>query len=270
MLSGNIFEKLKSYLLLALAYTKLNWKAQLEYRGAFISQVAAMFFNDCIWLAFWTFFFTRFRVAEGWSSADVVTLWAVSAAGFGIAHAICGNLLYLASTIARGELDSWLLYPRALLPHLALGRMSATSVGDAIFGYAVYLAFARPDVPHFLLFVLLTLSVAVLFVGFSILSATLSFWIGNSETVTEQWRFALVTFSTYPADLFKGGVKVLLYTLIPAAFVTYFPLKALKDLSLLDAGLSFAGSAAVLVVGSLVFYCGLNRYESGNTMTMKG
>ena len=67
---GQRIRKTSNYLGLAVAYTRLNFNAQLEYRGAFISQVAAMFLNDGVWVAFWSLFFTRFQVlrdeTSGW------------------------------------------------------------------------------------------------------------------------------------------------------------------------------------------------------------
>src|SRR5690606_28985702 len=166
--------------------------------GAFFTQAVAMFLNNGAWLAFWTLFFSTFPVVRGWTAMDVVTLWAIASAGFGLAHAFCGNVHVLATTISRGRLDAWLLYPRALLPHMVLGKMSATAVGDAMFGYFVYLAFVRPDLQHFLLFVFLTWSVAILFLGFSIAAGSLAFFLGNAETLYEQLFFSMVTFSTYP------------------------------------------------------------------------
>src|SRR5687767_8541626 len=71
------------YMLLVCAYTRANLKAQLEYRGAFFSQAGAMFINDGAWLLFWAFFFTRFPVLQGWGLTDVLSLWAMVAAGFG-------------------------------------------------------------------------------------------------------------------------------------------------------------------------------------------
>lgn len=265
-----MLEGLRSYISLAAAYTRLNLNAQLEYRGAFLSQVVAMFVNDAVWVTFWGLFFTRFPVLRGWNVGDVITVWAIAAAGFGLSHAIYGNALQLANLIAQGQLDVWMLYPRPLLPHLLLGRMDATAWGDALFGYTVYLVFVRPDLTHFALFTGLSLSVAILFLGFSVLTGSLSFYLGNSAGLTEQWRFAMITFSTYPAILFEGGVKLLLYTLIPAGFVTYFPILALRELSLMHAALAVAGSLAVLAVGIGVFYYGLRRYESGNLMEMRG
>ena len=60
------------------------------------------------------------------------------------------------------------------------------------------------------------------------------------------------------------------HTLIPAAFVTYLPIEALRTLSLGHAGLALLGSLAVLAAGVLLFYTGLRRYESGNLMEMRG
>ena len=264
-----MFARLGDYLGLAWAYVRLNLNAQLEYRGAFFMQVAAMFFNDCVWVIFWTVFFTRFPILEGWDVRDVITVWAIAASGFGLAHAIFGNTLYLATLIAQGQLDVWMLYPRALLPHLLLGRMDATSWGDALFGFVVYVAYVRPDPQHLILFTGLTLPAAILFVGFGVLSGSLGFYLGNSAILTEQWRFAMITFSTYPGILFKGAVKLLLFTLIPAGFITLLPIEALRGMSLVDAALALAGSLAVLAVGAGVFYHGVRRYESGNLMGMR-
>ncbi|WP_051469894.1 ABC transporter permease [Fischerella sp. PCC 9605] len=265
-----MFWRIISYLKLAAAYIRLNLKAHLEYRGAFFTQVLAMVLNNLVWVAFWGLFFTRFPVLRGWTIEDVITLWAMAAAGFGLAHAICGNALQLTSLIVLGQLDVWMLYPRTLLPHLLLGQMNATSWGDMLFGYGVYLFFVKPDAVHLALFTGLTISVAGVFVGFSVLTGSLSFYLGNSQGLTQQWRNAMITFSTYPATLFEGWVKLLLYTLIPAGFVTYLPIEALRRLSLMHTLLAVAGSIAVLLMSVVVFYHGLRRYSSGNLMEMRG
>ncbi len=170
--------QLINYWNLVLAYCQLNLKSQLEYRGAFASQALAMFFNNCVWLLFWTLFFTKFAVLRGWSIRDVILLWAIAAAGFGLAHGICGNAWFLPTLIMRGELDAWLLYPRRLLPHIVLGKMYATAWGDALFGFSSYFFLLRPDLPHAILFICLALTVAILFIGFAIGTGSLAFLSG--------------------------------------------------------------------------------------------
>lgn len=264
-----MFNRLFNYVGLAAAYTRLNFRAQIEYWGAFVSQVAAMFVNDIIWVVFWGLFFTRFKVLHGWDVRDVITVWAIAAAGFGIAHSIFGNAFHLTTLIVQGQLDTWMLYPRALLPHLLLGRMNATAVGDFLFGYAVYVWFVRPDLAHFAMFAILTVSTAIVFLGFMILIGSLTFFLGTGKTLAEQGIFAMITFSTYPSTIFQGAVKVILFTLLPASLVNYLPIEALRALSVGYAALAFVGAFCVLGAGTLLFHIGLKRYESGNLVLMR-
>ena len=62
-----MIRSLLSYLKLAATYVRFNFRAQLEYRGAFFSQVASMFINDGAWVVFWLLFFKRFPVLHGWT-----------------------------------------------------------------------------------------------------------------------------------------------------------------------------------------------------------
>ena len=262
--------RLLNYLGLAADYVVLNLRAHMEYRASFYWQIGSMFVNNCMWVAFWAIFFTRFPVLRGWTVDDVITIWALAATGFGLAHAIYGNASVLATVIAQGQLDAWMLYPRALLSHMLLGRMSASAWGDALFGYVIFVLFVQPDLARFGLFVLLSLSVALLFVGFSVATGSLSFFLGNATELATQWRMSMLTFSTYPSVLFDGGVRVLLFTLVPTMFVTHFPVLALRDLSLWNALLAFMGALTMLLIAVVVFYAGLRRYESGNLMEMRG
>ena len=258
-----------SYLRLAAAYIKLNWRMQMEYRGALLSQALAMFLNNSTWLIFWTLFFDRFPVVRGWEAKDVVTLWAISAGGYGLANAFCWNLHNLAGLISRGQLDVWMLYPRAILPRLALGKMSATALGDLAFGYVVYMVLVRPDWQHFLLFNFLLAAVALVFLGFNIWRGCLGFVFGQGEILSEQWFFSMITFSTYPNCLFDGWIKLVLYTLIPAGFVSGLPVEALHNFDWQKAMLTWLGALTILGSSVAVFTLGLRRYQSGNLLDMR-
>jgi ABC-2 type transport system permease protein len=264
------FGTLWNYVNLACAYLRLNFAAQLEYRGAFISQVIGMALNDCVWLAFWCLFFNRFPALRGWTEKDVITMWSISAGGFGLAFGLCGNARNLASLIVRGQLETWMLYPRVLLSHLLFGKMVVTGWGDLAFGLGAYIFLVHPDLKSFALFLVLVLTAAIVFVGFAILTGSLAFYLSSSEVLSEQCIFALVTFSTYPATLFDGGAKLLLFTLIPAAFISYCPVEALRHFSWEFTVAAIGGAAAVLALGIFSFYYGLSRYESGNLLEMRG
>jgi ABC-2 type transport system permease protein len=88
--------------------------------------------------------------------------------------------------------------------------------------------------------------------------------------MSDQWRDAVITFATHPPALFDGTMKVLLFTVIPAGFVSYLPVATLKSMSMGDLFVAASGAVAVLGIGAGVFYHGLRRYESGNLISMNG
>lgn len=265
-----LLKTINNYIKLAGAYVRLNWLSQIEYRNAFYIEAGGMFLNNIIWLVFWLYFFKRFPAVPTWDSKDIATLWAISTSGFGLAFVLFGNARTLASVIAKGELDAWMLYPRRLLPHFILGKMKASAFGDLVFGLLMYLIFVKPDFVHLSLFSILTVSVAVLFLSFTILIGSLSFFLGNAESLANNSEIAMICFSTYPSPLFQGRVRILLCTLIPALFVSYFPIEALRKLSPLDTLYALVGAIAFFLIAIAVFYQGLRRYESGNLTAMRG
>lgn len=251
------------------AYINANIQGALEYRASFAGQVFAMLINDLIWLVFWLAYFGKFQLVAGWGRTEIVMLWAVCAVAFGIATTLCGNLMQLAGFIVRGELDFYLALPKPVLPHMLISRMALAAPGDILFGLLVFGFLLRPSAAQWAIFVVCTLTGASIFVAFIVITQSLAFWLGNAEGVSREMANALLTFSTYPTVIFRGAVKVALFTVLPAGFISYVPVQLLRGFSLpLLAGL-LAFTAAVLLLSWLVFRAGLRRYESGNLVMMR-
>ena len=64
-------------------------------------------------------------------------------------------------------------------------------------------------------------------------------------------------------------MKVVLYTLIPAGFVSGLPVEALRDFDFNAAAFTWLGALAVLASGAASFELGLRRYQSGNLLGMR-
>jgi ABC-2 type transport system permease protein len=64
-------------------------------------------------------------------------------------------------------------------------------------------------------------------------------------------------------------MRVLLYTLIPGAFVGTIPARLLTSFSWGQLALPVAFAAEIALIARLVFHWGLRRYESGNLVTMR-
>jgi ABC-2 type transport system permease protein len=252
------------------AYTVANIQAAMEYRTAFAMQVLTMAANDSLWLFFWWTYFHQFPLANGWQGTDIVILWAVAACGFGISVGVFGNARQLAALIMNGGLDAYLGMPRYALLHVCVAATDPTAFGDILFSVGAFLLLVRPDVLHIGLFVLLALLVSFIFTAFTVILCSLAFFLGNTEGLSQQMLGALISFSTYPMDIFHGVVRLLLFTIVPAGFISFIPLQLLRGFTWPLMGI-MVGSTLLIVASAVgVFELGLRRYESGNLLGMQG
>jgi len=250
-------------------YVKANFQSALEYRLSFASQVFAMLINDIMWLIFWLAYFDKFPLVAGWGRNEIVMLWAVSAVGYGLATAVCGNLFRLSTLITRGELDFYLALPKSVLPHTLISRMNLSAPGDVLFGALVFGLIVQPTALQWLLFGLFCLTTATIMIGFGVITQSLTFWLGNAEGLAQQLVNALLVFSTYPTVIFNGAIKFVLFTIIPAGFVAYLPVQLLREFSLMLFGGLLAFTFGIALAAWFVFRAGLRRYESGNLVLMR-
>ena len=59
--------------------------------------------------------------------------------------------------------------------------------------------------------------------SFAVIAHSLSFWVGYGARLADELTEALLTFSLYPEGIFSAVTRWVLYTLIPAGFVSYLP-----------------------------------------------
>ncbi|WP_018130665.1 ABC-2 family transporter protein [Effusibacillus pohliae] len=51
------------------------------------------------------------------------------------------------------------------------------------------------------------------------------------QTINFQFFITLITFMTYPTDIFRGFGRIVLFTVIPTGFVSYMPIGLLRQYS---------------------------------------
>jgi ABC-2 type transport system permease protein len=79
----------------------------------------------------------------------------------------------------------------------------------------------------------------------------------------------MINFATYPDGIFKGIVRVFMYTVLPVGVVNYLPVQVLTKF---DLGLTFISLSVTILFISLAFitfYRGLRKYSSSNLMIAK-
>ena len=252
------------------AYVRHNLMSAIEYRSAFLLQVFGMALNNVVFLFFWWVLFTRLPAIRGWTMPMVATIFGLVALAFGLANAIFGNCMRIASIVVTGDLDYYLALPADPLLHVIVSRTHVSAWGDAISGLGIFLFLVPGSLRMLPLFLFYAAIGTLIFVGYSIIVGSLAFFLDQSQDVGMYLYNALISFSLYPIDVFPRVVRLLLYTLVPAAVIGTLPARLLYEFrwEWLAALVGFA--AITLFVARRMFTLGLRRYESGNRVTMRG
>ena len=251
------------------AYTVANVQAAMEYRISFWVQIFTMVANDSVWLFFWWTYFHQFPLTHGWQVTDIVVIWAVSACGFGLCMGIFGNAPKLATLIMNGGLDAYLTMPRYVLLHACVSASDPTAWGDIIFAVGSFLLLLHPGLLQIVLFIMLVPMSALIFASFLVVFGSLAFFLGNTEGLAQQLLGNLITFSTYPMNIFSGVVRLLLFTVLPAGFISFIPLQLLRQFTWPLFGGMVGFTLLIVLMAATMFHLGLRRYESGNLLGMQ-
>jgi ABC-2 type transport system permease protein len=238
----------------------------LGNRRALLAQAGTMVVNDLVWVVFWVLFFHRVGRLGGWDAHSVLLLQAVLTTSGGLVLGLLSNARRIGSLALDGGLDAVLALPVAPLPYLLVRKVEAVNLGDLAFGLVLFLAVGHPTPGRTLVFVLVVLASATLLTAFLVLTGSLAFFAGRDEG-GELGFHSMLLLGAYPLDLFAGSVRLLLFTVVPAAFVSTVPARLVEHL---DAGRALGLGAAATVFAVLaitVFHAGLRRYTSGNVWT---
>lgn len=251
------------------ALLRTSLKAVTALRGSFLLSMTFMALNNATFFVFWWLLFGRIGTLRGWHIQDVQLLFGVSAAGFGLMQATFGGAVHLARFIDDGGLEPLLVQPKPTLLYALGCRSQASGFGDFasglvfmhLSGYLTWDSTPRA-----------VLAVLVSWLGFSatcVVLFSLAFWV-KTETLSRQLLDIVITFSLYPEPLFGGGLKLILFTLLPAGFVAYLPANVVRGADWPELLFMLSGCAALLTVAWRVFHAGLRRYTSGSRFGVFG
>jgi ABC-2 type transport system permease protein len=254
----------------ARALATTNVKGTFALRGAFLVQAAFMVLNNLAFFVFWSALMQHVPTLRGWRIDDVELLFGLVAASFGLLMTVAGGVRYLGRFIDEGDLDTLMTQPRPVLLHAIGLRSQPSGVGDVVSGIAFIIWSGHVSWRTLPVTLVAILASAVVFFASGVVFFSLAFWLGKVDSLARQLWELLITFSLYPEPLFGGLLRVALFTILPAGFAAYVPVRVINQASWLDVGLLVTGAAVYLAIAIAVFEAGLRRYASGSRFSTFG
>lgn len=235
-------------------------------RRGFWAQVVMMVVNDGVWVVFWLLFFDRVGAVRGWDIGGVLLLQAVLTTTGGIVLGVFANARAVGRLAADGGLDAALALPVPTLPYLLVRRVDAVNLGDLLFGVVLFAAAGRPTPERIGVFLLGVATGTAVLAGFLIVTGSAAFFAGRND-LGELGVHAMLLFAAYPVDVFTGTTRILLYTVVPSAFVAAVPARLLQSFDLGVAATMTGVAVFSAVAAWAAFTAGLRRYTSGAVWT---
>jgi len=254
----------------ARALLRTNLRSALALRGSFWLQATFMILNNVTFFVFWWILFARVPTLRGVRLPDMEVLFGVTAASIGLVHTLAGGVRHLSRFIDEGELDTLLAQPQPVLLYALGMRSQPSGLGDLASGIGFLALSGQVTLSNLPLAALAVLTAALVFLGCGVAFFSLAFWLPRTEMLSRQLWELTVTFSLYPEPLFGGVLKLLLFTLLPAGFMGFLPLRVIRAATLGDVVLLALGAASYLAFGAWFFGRGLKRYASGSRFGVFG
>ena len=123
------------YLLLSIKY---NLKSAMEYKKSFIIQTIFMLVNNGFFLIFWNIVFdVNQGNVNGLVMKDILYLWSIPVASWGIVSFVFGGIRELNKYIVNGQLDSFFVQPKSMILNIATSKSDFGGFGDLLYGFII-------------------------------------------------------------------------------------------------------------------------------------
>jgi len=234
-------------------------------KATFISNIFFMILNNATFIIQWLILFSLKENMGGYTFKQILLLWGFAASTYGFSHFFFKNAYRLSETINNGKLDSYLVQPKNVLLSCITSDVSASAIGDLIYGYIMLFIFGF-NISKFFLFTLFTISGGFILTAIAVMLSSLSFWFSKSDVIVDTGNSLMVNFATYPDTIFKGFAKILLFTIIPVGIVNHIPVQILTKFDIYSLIIVLVVTVLTIFLAFIIFYKGLKRYSSSNLM----
>lgn len=260
-------KKLIKFLLIS---TKYNIKSAFEYKKSFIMQTIFMFVNNGFFLIFWLVVIgVGEENASGIDMKQILYIWSIPTLAVGLADFFFNGISKLNKYIISGELDTYIIQPQNTLMAVATSKCSFAAAGDMLYGIVLGI-YVSDTILGFLSIVFFAIMGMIIFCSATTIIRLLAIWVGDVDNVAHVYENSLlITFMTYPEQIFGKVTKFLMYTVIPAGYMVHMPIKILFNFNFKYLVIIIIATIFFAVAANLMFKFAMKKYESGNNIALR-
>ncbi len=214
---------------LYLAFSKVNFLTQLEYRAQYVIRMLSKIIAWTAGFVLITVLLHKFKSIGGWSTYEVLFLYAMDV----LSYSIAGTFFYspfrnLGRNIQLGLFDEVLTKPVNPLLYYVCTKTSAGYTCNYIIALIIIgVSFSKLGIQ---LTLVKLLNLGLVIIGATLIQATgfmvttiPSFWLVKSDSLYRLFFANLTGFLQYPLSIYNRSIQVVLTFVLPYAFINFYP-----------------------------------------------
>lgn len=205
-------------------------RSQMTFRSAFALDALAAALVTVTEFAAFALVLPRFGALGGWTLGEVALLYGLAELAFVMMDVVFGGFdaPFLSTHVRTGSFDTFLLRPAPLAVQVfgsdfALRRVTRIFLAAGILAYGVAHVNVAWSVGDALLMCASVLGMIAFFGGLIVAGGTLTFWTVESVEGMNVLTYGGRTLISFPMDIYGEWLRKTFTYLIPAAFLSYFP-----------------------------------------------
>lgn len=251
-------------------YLSLKYALMREMlnKVTFITNILFMILNNACFIVQMLVLFSLKEDVGGYSFREMLLLWGMAAGTYGVSRFFFNHAFNLSDTINNGKLDAYLVQPKNVLISSITNEVETSAIGDMIYAYIMLFVYGF-TIPRFVLYTIFIICGGLILTCVSVIFSSLSFWFSKSDVITDRVNSIMTNFATYPDGIFKGIVKIILFTMIPVGIANYLPVRIIREFNINLFLIVILVTILLVVISFVVFYKGLKKYSSSNLMVAR-
>lgn len=260
--------EVKNQIKVVLLSIRYNIMKQMTNKVTFFMNIVFMMLNNASFIVQWIILFSIRKEIGGYTIKEVLLMWGIASSIFGISNIFFHKAFELSDLIIEGKLDTFLVQPKNVFISVITSDTSISAIGDLIYGY-ICLCIYGVSVKNLILFTTFSITGSIIVTSFASILGSLSFWLVKIDVLSDGLVNAMINFAVYPGNIFKKGVKIILYTLIPVGISNYLPVDTILNFSILKFIYIIIFAIVISATAFCVFNRGLKKYSSSNLMNSR-
>jgi ABC-2 type transport system permease protein len=233
-------------------------------RLAMLSGTFGMLMNNFLFFMIWVIIFHHVGNLRGWTLEDMALMYGMGATSFGLACAIFGGFRLLTDDIDTGRFDTYMARPASPMTMAVTSNSVSHSWGDFLTGPLFWLIFCNLTLVQWGLMVLMVLIAALVCTAVGVIIYSIGFWFNDTRNHADTFLYFALGFITMPLHGLPDWIKLVIFTILPVAYIAYVPVEIIRDPSPVWLGLFLVGAIWSLLLARFVFYRGLRRYKGSS------